>query len=313
MRVALIGLGNIGYKYDLDSQSNHFLTHAKSLVKHPDFELHWAIDIDEIERQKFSRAYNVPVFAKISDILNPEDVDVVVVATPPTSRKLIAEEICDMLNPRAVLMEKPLADSVENGIKVIRTFREKGVPVYFNFMRRASESVWEIKKTLIEYANDVSMPSISGLVWYGKNIESNAPHFLDLLILWFGNPLRASRIDSFHIGPDYAFQVTFEWGDIIFLPHPGKYLHTEIEIFSQDFAIRMGAEDGGFNFLKPRSSSLYNGQHILQGASQELPLNLGSLQYKVLNELLKGINKQFTKLTDAHSALENLKIIQSVR
>ena len=47
INVCLIGLGRIGFDYDLSMESNTVLSHAKAVFKNPEFNLKYAIDTDQ--------------------------------------------------------------------------------------------------------------------------------------------------------------------------------------------------------------------------------------------------------------------------
>ena len=46
-KVIIIGLGKIGFKYDLNSPNDFVQSHAKTFLKNPNFDLIAGIDISE--------------------------------------------------------------------------------------------------------------------------------------------------------------------------------------------------------------------------------------------------------------------------
>ena len=65
-KVALIGLGNVGYKYDMYLKKKSYLTHYSCIFNLKGFELILAIDNDEKNRNEFEK------FSKIKPISNDE-------------------------------------------------------------------------------------------------------------------------------------------------------------------------------------------------------------------------------------------------
>ena len=109
-KVALIGLGNVGYKYDMYQNEASCLTHYSSIMNLKGFELTLAIDNDEKNRNEFEK------YSKIKPISNDElsfvnqEIDVIVIATPPESHIEIINKVAK-LKPRLIFCEKPLAIS----------------------------------------------------------------------------------------------------------------------------------------------------------------------------------------------------------
>ena len=83
--VALIGLGNIGFEYDLNyDQSEYCLTHYNALKNSKDFKLEFLVDLDNKAKiYKYKQRFNedIEIYNTIETI--PKSVDMLVFAISP--------------------------------------------------------------------------------------------------------------------------------------------------------------------------------------------------------------------------------------
>lgn len=111
-RVALLGCGRIAQ------------VHAGYLRATPHAELVGGCDADPEAREAFTRRWQVPTCADIREMLGALEPDVVHVLTPPRTHAALAIELL-----RAgvhVLVEKPMALSVEEADRMVAVARETG-------------------------------------------------------------------------------------------------------------------------------------------------------------------------------------------
>ena len=69
-KTLIIGLGNIGFGYDLINSTNTNLTHSKVIHNHKKFELSGAVDINMQKCKKFANKYSTWTSTSISKALN---------------------------------------------------------------------------------------------------------------------------------------------------------------------------------------------------------------------------------------------------
>ena len=100
----LIGLGNIGFKYDLNK--NVIQTHTKAILKNKNFNL-CAIDRDKKRIKKFKKQYNLPVYSNLKNELIKK-ADLIVLAVP-TKKQLRLFYKITQLGYKNFLFEKPFA------------------------------------------------------------------------------------------------------------------------------------------------------------------------------------------------------------
>ena len=98
----------------------------QKLCKCPETELIWACDKDTKRMDKATRPYpGVKGTADINDILSDTNLTAVAIATPVNTHFSIAKACLE--NGKHVLVEKPLAASVEEGEKLVRLASDKGL------------------------------------------------------------------------------------------------------------------------------------------------------------------------------------------
>ncbi|MGY5858936.1 MAG: Gfo/Idh/MocA family oxidoreductase [Candidatus Thorarchaeota archaeon] len=114
MKIGIVGAGNMGRIHA------RILNDLNSLVGVADS----AIDI----AKKTAETYNVPAFDDCKSLVEETSPDALVIATPTFSHAEIAEEIASKYDCiRGLLIEKPLASTLEDGKKVAAIVKKKGI------------------------------------------------------------------------------------------------------------------------------------------------------------------------------------------
>lgn len=202
VRALLVGLGQIGCGYDADlpfafdkpRSSSSTLSHARALACHPGFELIGGVDPSAAARERFSALYGLPAFADLpawraaSIGLDP---DLVVIAVAPQLQPALVEVLLSLVVPRSLLLEKPVADSLENARALERICaRQPSMLVAVNYIRRylPAVQVWQHRLQSRELGG-----LLHGQITYGKGLLSNGSHFVNLAEAWLG-PLSPGRI-----------------------------------------------------------------------------------------------------------------------
>jgi len=86
--------------------------------------------------EDYARRHNVPKFySKASDLINDKDVDAIYIATPPGSHAEYAIEAIKAGKP--VYIEKPMAASYSECVRINETAEKHRVPVFVAYYRRA--------------------------------------------------------------------------------------------------------------------------------------------------------------------------------
>lgn len=134
-RISLIGCGAISEQL-----------HLPVLAGHPGIELVAIVDPNLERASYFAKSYNVPyVFQDISE-LDFSQIDAAVIATPPFHHAPCAIEL--MGKGLHVLVEKPMAVTYQDALKMVETAEKKGVVLSVVFFRRLYPSFRLLKALL---------------------------------------------------------------------------------------------------------------------------------------------------------------------
>ena len=202
LRALLVGLGQIGCGYDADlpfrwdqpRSSPRTLSHARALACHPGYELMAGVDPDPTARERFSRLYHCPAYTSLASwraactALDPE---LVVIAVAPQLQPGLVDALLGLAAPRLLLLEKPVAATVEQARALQRRCAEQpGLVVAVNYIRRYLPAVQAWQQRL--QAGELGR-LLHGQIIYGKGLLSNGSHFVNLAEARLG-PLSAGRL-----------------------------------------------------------------------------------------------------------------------
>jgi len=192
-KVLIIGLGNIGFKYDMKKPGNIVHSHARAFSLVSEFELAGGVDPHRSNREAFQRAYSVPGFSTISEFCGDIQPEIVVIASTTEHHFDNIRETLACCKPSLILVEKPAAYTNHVAQQMIALSTEASVPVFVNLIRRTDPST-QVVKTMIE-SGEIETPC-RGVVWYSKGLVHSACHFIDLLSWWLGDLSSVELVDS---------------------------------------------------------------------------------------------------------------------
>ena len=110
---------------------------------------------------------------------NPEEFDVAVIAIPPIGR---LEIIKKFPNLKAIILEKPIADNIDEAQKIFDFCKKNKILVEINFCKRFDK---KILKHLESFSSDVgSIQAAFGL--YGNGLRNNGSHLIDWARMFLG-------------------------------------------------------------------------------------------------------------------------------
>ena len=173
----MVGLGKVGQGYDYDSPNDAvILTHATALKFHPGFELIGGVDQDPVERERFKRKFSRPSYSSIEDLFSDFQPNIMSIAVPTSLHR---EIFCHAIHStsKAVVLEKPVANSLDDAIAMQSKAESSGCPVLVNYLRRFNPAIGKLKQ-MIERGQLGQI--YKGTAWYTKGIIENGSHFVDL-------------------------------------------------------------------------------------------------------------------------------------
>lgn len=134
IRAAVIGVGSIG---------RH---HVRIYNQLDDVQLVAVADTDEGRRSAIARRYKVTAYANYQELFDQEQVDVVSVAVPTVNHREVS--LCAIDHGVHVLVEKPIAATVEEADEMIRRAQASGLTLTVGHVERFNPALVELKRRL---------------------------------------------------------------------------------------------------------------------------------------------------------------------
>jgi len=133
MRVAVIGLGVIGK------------IHTRIYSELPQVELVGVVDADSGTLAAVAKQYNIPGFSSVEELFS-QPIDAVSVCVPTELHHKVGCQVIERGVP--VLIEKPLARTVEEGESLVNKARQGNVPLMVGHVERFNPAIWRIKESV---------------------------------------------------------------------------------------------------------------------------------------------------------------------
>ena len=187
--IAILGCGKVAH------------LHAAAVQNLPNAHLAGVWSRTKQTANDFADQYKVPAYTDVAELIKKEKIDLAVVCTPHPFHLEPAQQAA--LQGANILVEKPLASTLEDADKIISTCKKAGVKLGVVSQRRWYEPVLRVKKAI--EAGKIGKPvlgTVNMLGWRDKSyydadkwrgnwktegggvLVNQAPHQLDIL-LWF--------------------------------------------------------------------------------------------------------------------------------
>lgn len=187
--IAILGCGKVAH------------LHARAVKNLPNARLAGVWSRSRQTANSFAEQYGVPAYNDVGELVRKEQIDLAIICTPHPFH--LRPAVHAALEGANILVEKPLASTLENADKIIATCRQAGVKLGVVSQRRWYEPVMRVKKAID--AGKIGKPllgTVNMLGWRDRNyydsdkwrgnwetegggvLVNQAPHQLDIL-LWF--------------------------------------------------------------------------------------------------------------------------------
>ncbi|WP_430459824.1 Gfo/Idh/MocA family protein [Thalassolituus sp. LLYu03] len=248
--VLIVGCGKIAGGYDEGrSESDFALSHAAAYRKIPSVRLMACVDPDEQALLHFSKFWNVEnPYASVSAIPQESHFSVVSICTP-TDRHAESVSQCFRFKPNVIFLEKPIATTASEAMKVISQCQQAGVALIVNYSRR-----WDLALTdFINALQEGQYGPVRKIVgYYTRGLLNNGSHLLEILLRMLG-PLNVEFATlagkgSGVLDPDIDAVMTSEKGISVHLVSTDAedFARFEMDIHTANAEIRM--LDGGLRW-----------------------------------------------------------------
>lgn len=314
-KVLLVGLGNIGLRYDIKHTKDYILTHSRAFSYHDDFEIVAGVDVDESSRTLFESTYKVKTYNNLQMALNNTEVSIFVVSTPTYSHNEVITQILDRENPKVILCEKPISYDFSEASDIVAQCKEKKCMLYVNYMRRADIGVKEIINRVKN--KEIQLP-VRGVVFYSKGLFNSASHFINMLELIFGDikdfvVTNKGRLwkDS---DPEPDFELMFDQAKINFISiKEENYFHNTMEWVAANGRLRY--ERGGASILweSINNDNTFSGYTVLDEKIDSFKSDFYRIQYYVVDQISRAIKEESVTICTGDDALSTLNICSKIK
>ena len=189
LRAAVIGCGRIGGMLEGPGVANHAAGYASCTRT----ELVAVSDVDLTRAQECRERWGARrAYADFERMLSEERPEIVSVCTPDVTHGPVLRRVIEEPGIRAVLVEKPLALSVEDAADMIRRCEAKGIVIAVNYSRRYTQA--HAKVRALVHSGAVGTPRlVRGL--YVNGTLHNGTHWFDAVRFLFGEVRSVRAVD----------------------------------------------------------------------------------------------------------------------
>ena len=189
IKVLLVGVGQIGLKYDF--KSNYNLTHFNSFYKNSKFKIIGVCDID-LKKKNFFDKKNISFFLNYQEAIKKLNPTVVVISTPTSTHFKILINILKYNSVKLILCEKPFGLNIKQAKKI--KFLDKFNKIYINYMRSTDDVFYS--KVIKKVRND---SNLFIKIFYKGSLLNNASHYIQLLNQYFGECKKIKNVSNFNV------------------------------------------------------------------------------------------------------------------
>jgi predicted dehydrogenase len=186
-RAAVVGCGRIGSTLADDPLlAGDVMTHAEAYSVCPDTELVAIVDTDATARQKCLTRWKVAgAYDSVASMMISAKPEIVSVCTPTSTHFSVAKELLESAAPpRAIICEKPVAESLDDAETLVRMAKEANVLLVVMHMRRYARNIQKLREFL-RSGGIGDLRGVSG--WLTKGTLHNGTHWFDLLRFLIGD------------------------------------------------------------------------------------------------------------------------------
>jgi len=146
IKVAVVGIGRIGWRYMLSGEQ---ASHVSSFLKCPRTELVAVADVDRVKLEDFKIEHpDIAVYADYEKMLHEVKPEIVSVATPADTHCKVVRNVARFDGVKVIFCEKPLASTVEEAQRMIKTCKQFQVKLAVNHTRRWDNAYRWIKRII---------------------------------------------------------------------------------------------------------------------------------------------------------------------
>ncbi len=296
LKTLIIGLGQIGLKYDL--RNKKILTHSKAVFKHKFFDLIGGIEKKKNLRKIFKKRYKKNCFDIDNDKLLNYSVDLAVISVNTINHLKILKKVIRLKNLRFIIIEKPVGRSFVETREIISECNKRSIKIIPNYIRLFDKETQNIKKIINRKLNK----NFNVNVLYNHDLRNNCSHMISLVLFWLGDFKSIKKIKKINKNC-YNFTLSFTKCDANFTCKNNINAKSDIRLFKNDYEIYYKSDGEIIEYNDKKKNNLKkitNYEYI------------NRYQYNVYDALFKNKKNKFFFNKFMNNALETQKIIKKI-
>ena len=177
LKVAIIGLGNAGFLYDI-KKTDEILTHFKAYTNLKNIDIECVCDSNDNKYKYFKSLHNLPIYKNYNEMFKKHKIDILSIATNDENHATILKDLVNY-DIKYIFCEKPISHNLDNLIEIQNKYKKRNIPIYVNYFRKWDNIFIKIGKTINELSKD---DFIKIDINYSKGLIHSGTHYIDFLI-----------------------------------------------------------------------------------------------------------------------------------
>jgi predicted dehydrogenase len=209
-KALLIGCGNIGALYDLETQD--VLTHAKAYAQHPGFSL-TVFDPNKELETRIAITYHATIAQPIDEVYLKQFHCVSICS--PTQTHVAWLHMAIQAGVPVVICEKPVSNNSEELTALAASYQEGNTKILVNYIRRFQPAFIALKQIISEWMEQETLTNVA--IRYQRGFINNASHAFDLLQFLLNKLINLEHVKISHAIYDHflhdpTLTLTATWG-----------------------------------------------------------------------------------------------------
>jgi len=306
--VLIIGAGRIGAFFD-SPEAEKVLSHGGGFYRQREFNIVGFVDTDFEAAQKASEIWGGRGFSSIDEAFEHCRIDVVSVTVPDEFHYSTVEAIIGK-GVQLIILEKPIATTLEEGDKLLSLIEGDGSEVIVNYTRRFVPEIRALK-TLIQDGDYGGF--VNGTGHYGKGVLHNGSHMIDLIRYLLGEVKSfsnyASKYDYYEDDPTVSSLLHLDNGGTFNMCGTNSKNFT---IFEMDLMFEKGRIriiDSGFDveMYKVEGSDVFEGYKYLK-LDKHIKTDLINNMKYVVEHALDVLENNSRNISTVYEGYRNLEL-----
>lgn len=322
LKVAVVGAGIYG------------INHIKAFSWNKDADLVAVCDLNQDILDGLKDGFNVNIYTNIEKMLEDEDLDAVSIATPDFFH--MEPALASIRKGKDILVEKPLATTVEDALMIIEEAKKYNVRVAVDYHKRWDPAAINLKNELLKESTGVPIRGYMNMddiidvptKWFNWADKSSPVHFLGThcydQIRWYmgceavstyavgaKKLLKSKGIDSYDtIQAFIKFENDCYWtveNSWIYPSGFPKNNDGRTQILTENALLRLDSQNRGLEFYSNTKGQTPNSYFIINNNGR--PYGFG---IEPINDFVDCIINNKSFIADGKDGLESLRIAEAV-